>query len=77
MYYIINKTTKQTLTSTTWDDDLINNLLDDDMDIIVVSTYSNTIKIPYVDTELHNHGLTRSGYEWSWKEYPLPAALTP
>lgn len=68
MYYIINKTTNTHNTiegnyPMAW----IDSLLDKGDDIIVISTYSNTIKIPI--------GFNEEYGEYVWKEYNLPAEL--
>jgi hypothetical protein len=66
MYIIINKTTNKT----TYVEGSFPNLekdLNKGDDLIVVSLYSNTIKIPYID-------YTQNGYGenvWEWKEYRM------
>lgn len=66
MYYIINRTTNiTTKVSGGWPDlDPLLNLGDD---IIVISTYSNTIKVPFIESVEYNVNV------WEWKEYRLPA----
>lgn len=63
MYTIINNTQKKNYTS--YGDyplDLIEYMLNNGDDIIVISSYSNTIKIPVgLSTDIPG--------EWEWKEY--------
>lgn len=70
MYIIINKTNN---TSKTIEGNyplvLVDTLLDLNQDIIIISLYSNTIKIP-AGVEILND-IT----EFLWKEYPLPIEL--
>jgi hypothetical protein len=62
MYTIINKTQRKNFKFTDWPDDIIEYMLNNGDDIIVISTYSNTIKIPVgFGTEFKD--------EWEWKEY--------
>lgn len=67
MYIIINKTNK---TSKTIEGNyplvLVDTLLDLNQDIIIISLYSNTIKIP-AGVEILN-GIK----DYLWTEYPLP-----
>ena len=57
MYYIINKTTNQTTTHHgDWPN--LNEQLTNGEDIIVISVYSNTIKVPYMENDC-----------WEWKDY--------
>ena len=67
MYIIINKTQNKTTYREGNFPDVYEELQRGD-DIIIVSLYSNTIKIPYIDD-------TQNGYDetiWEWKEYKLP-----
>ena len=70
MYTIINKTDN---TSTNYTGNFPYNelldLLENDKDVIVISTYSNTIKIPYLDMDSNNHGKTKSSKNWAFKNY--------
>jgi hypothetical protein len=70
MYIIINKTNN---TTSTWEGNyplhLIENMLEHNEDIIIISSYSNTIKIPNGFEDLN--GIR----EYLWKEYPLPVDL--
>ncbi len=70
MYTVINKTTK---TSTNYKGNfpyrLLVELLENDNDIIVISTYSNTIKIPYLEMDSNNYGETKSSKDWLFKDY--------
>jgi hypothetical protein len=66
MYIIINKTTFKT----TYVEGSFPNLekdLNEGNDIIVVSLYSNTIKIPYIDHSQNGYGEN----VWEWKEYRM------
>jgi len=66
MYIIINKTTKKTTFHKGNFPNVYDKLNRGD-DIIIVSLYSNTIKIPYIDH-------TQNGYGenvWEWKEYEM------
>jgi hypothetical protein len=59
MYTIINKTQGKNFKLTgDWPSDIIEYMLNNGDDIIVISSYSNTIKVPvkYKD-------------EWLWKDY--------
>jgi len=60
MYILINKTTNTTTNHTNLPD--VDDLLNEGHDIIMISTYSNTVKIPYVE---ECNGIT----EWWWKDY--------
>ena len=70
MYTVINKTDK---TSTKYTGNFpyskLVDLLENDKDIIVVSTYSNTIKVPYLDMDSNNYGETKSSKDWLFKDY--------
>jgi hypothetical protein len=67
MYLIINKTTKETLSHKgNWPYSYVESLLDKDDDFIVISLYSNTVKIPCGYKELN------SIKDYQWKEFPLP-----
>jgi hypothetical protein len=69
MYIIINKThRKEFKIEGGWPDGLIEHMLNQGDDIIVISTYSNTIKIPIGLKDVSNV-LWRSDVEWEWKEY--------
>jgi hypothetical protein len=70
MYFIINKTQGLTFTHHgNYPGNMIDKMLEKGEDLIVVSTYSNTIKVP-IDSDTID-GVT----EWRWKEYPLPDNL--
>jgi hypothetical protein len=65
VYTIVNKTTKVTYTHTgNFPMSFVDSLLNADNDIIVISTYSNTIKVPQLVVE---NGETR----WEWTDYPF------
>ena len=70
MYTVINKTDN---TSTKYTGNFpyskLVELLENDKDIIVVSTYSNTIKVPYLDMDSNNYGETKSSKDWLFKDY--------
>ena len=65
MYKILNRTTGKIINvEGDWPDTLITKLLNEDNDIIVISFYSNTIKIPFeID------GVNTNDRDWNWKEY--------
>ena len=70
MYIVINKTEKNSTEYTgVFPYKELVELLENDNDIIVMSTYSNTIKIPYLDMDSNNHGQTKSSKDWLFKEY--------
>ena len=63
MYTIINKTKgKEFKLTGNWPSDIIEYMLNNGDDIIVISSYSNTIKIPV------GFGTEYEG-QWEWKEY--------
>ena len=64
MYIIINSTKKTTTTSKGGWRDLDEDLNNGD-DIIVISLYSNSIKVPYKQ-------VSRGIIEWEWNDYNLP-----
>lgn len=67
MYLIINNTLNTTtIIEGNYPSHLVNALLQLKQDIIIISSYSNTIKVPngYIEID----GII----EYSWKEYPLP-----
>ena len=71
MYLIINKTNNtNTQVFGAFPIVLLNRLLEEGNDLIVISTYSNTIKVPFIDKEFQSYE-TKSGYEWGFKDYPL------
>lgn len=62
MYVILNQTKrKQFVITGGWPGDIIDYMLNNDDDLIVISTYSNTIKIPVRTYD--------SKIRWDWKEY--------
>lgn len=66
MYIIINKT-KNTETKHIGNFPDVEQLLNNGDDIIIVSLYSNTIKIPYIDHSQNGYGENI----WEWKEYNM------
>ena len=63
MYKIVFSCGKRSITiEDNWPDDMIENFLKEGLDCIVISTYSNTIKIPYF-------GEDWTGKVVKWKEY--------
>lgn len=66
MYVIINKTQNKTVYKEGNFPDMYEELERGD-DIIIVSLYSNTIKIPYIDHEQNGYGENI----WEWKEYRM------
>jgi hypothetical protein len=70
MYIVINRTTRtNTNYLGTFPYDELIELLENDNDIIVMSKYSNTIKVPYLDTDSYNYGETKSNHNWTFKDY--------
>ena len=69
MYIIINRTSNtKTVVTGNWPDLLLTGLVHSGSDIIVISTYSNTIKVPR-RTELNGE------VEYEWVDYELPVRL--
>lgn len=69
MYLIINKTTNtNTKVVGSFPSALLDKLLEEGNDLIVISTYSNTIKIPFINKNFQSYE-TKSGYEWDFKDY--------
>ena len=64
MYIIVNRTTRQNTNHADWPHHRLIELLEKGDDLIVISKYSNTIKVPYY-TELN--GIV----EWRWDDYPF------
>ena len=65
MYTIINKTTGKNYSHIAhWPMMLLEYMLDNGDELIVISTFSNTIKIPVERVE---HGDGES--EWTWREF--------
>lgn len=67
MYKILNRTTG-TVTNVegNWPDALVTKLLNENNDIIVISLYSNTVKIPF-----EINGINTNDRDWDWKEYKM------
>jgi len=63
MYIIINKT-KQSCIKTTGHFPNLDKELDEGDRIIIISLYSNTIKVPY---NVEYNGVK----EWEWEDYPV------
>lgn len=65
MYIIHNKTKNTSIHHKgSWPDEFLEKQLNQGDKLIVISLYSNTIKIPY---ELNYHGIK----EWEWDDFPL------
>ena len=65
MYIIINKTKQSKLYQTgNWPMNLLEQMLDKGDRVIVISLYSNTIKVPYKE---EYNGIA----EWYWENYPM------
>ena len=63
MYQIINKTKNSIVNASgDWPIEQLEDMLNHGDKIIVISTYSNTIKVPRVDHEDN---------EWYWDSYPF------
>ena len=70
MYIIINNTTrKNTKVEGNFPSDLIIEMLEKGDDLIIISTYSNTIKIPYLEPDSNNYGETKSSQDRDFKDY--------
>ena len=70
MYIIINNTTrKNTKIEGSFPQDLVVEMLEKGDDLIIISTYSNTIKIPYLEPDSNNYGETKSSLDWAFKDY--------
>jgi len=66
MYKIVFSCGKRSITiEDNWPDDMIENFLKEGLDLIVISTYSNTIKIPYFEKDSYES----SKIIVKWKEY--------
>lgn len=75
MYIIINKTQRAEYKSEgAYPYEYVKYMLEAGDDLIIISLYSMTIKIPFVDKNYRNEEY-KSGYQWSMKEYPLPEYL--
>lgn len=71
MYTVINRTTKTTSTyKGNFPYGKLVSLLEDGNDLIVISSYSNTIKVPYLDEDSNNYNETKSSKDWLFKDYP-------
>lgn len=69
MYLIINRTTNtNTKVFGTFPVELLERLLEEGNDLIIISTYSNTIKVPFINKKFQSYE-TKSGYEWDFKDY--------
>ena len=67
MYKILNRATGiVTNVEGNWPDTLVTQLLTENNDIIVISLYSNTVKIPFEIV-----GNTTNDRDWDWKEYRM------
>lgn len=66
MYYIINRTKRTTVTHNgDWPLSYLDELLNQGDEVIVISTYSDTVKVPVKNYE--------DGYDWV--DYNLPTVL--
>ena len=65
MYYIVNKTKSKTIKyEGSFPSDFAERMLNNQEDLIIISTYSNTVNVPF-KTE---YGLDDG---WIWEEYPI------
>jgi hypothetical protein len=65
MYIIINKTKQSKIYQTgNWPMNLLEQMVDGGDKVIVISLYSNTIKVPYKE---EYNGIV----EWCWEDYPI------
>ena len=70
MYTVINRTKKERSQYVgTFPHREAVELLEAGNDIIVVSTYTNTIKVPFLDESTNNYGETKSSHDWLFKDY--------
>ena len=70
MYTIINRTTKENIQiSGDFPYRTLIEMLEKGDDLIVMSSYSRTIKVPYLDEDSNNHGQTKSSKDWLFKDY--------
>lgn len=68
MYIIINETTgKNFCRKGNFPTVEMERMLNNGEDVIIVSLYSNTIKIPYIDHSQNGYGEN----VWEWKEYKM------
>jgi len=65
MYLIINKTQNKTVKYLGNFPDMYEELERGDK-IIIISLYSNTIKVPFIEDVEYGENI------WSWEDYPLP-----
>lgn len=78
MYIIINKTKGINFKHEgSFPLDILEDMLEKDDDLIIISYYSNTIKVPYLNTDTNNHGQTKSSHDWDYKSYNLPFVALP
>ena len=68
MYIVINKTQNKALDIGGNFPDMYEELENGDK-IVIISTYSNTIKVPYI------HHVEYGENIWEWEEYKLPVEL--
>ena len=69
MYIVINNTTRERLTHEgNFPGNYLRDLLNKGDDVIVISLYSNTIKIPSKSDDIDNDTLEPM---WDWKDYSL------
>ena len=65
MYIIINKTRQSKIVHKgSWPGNYLEKMLDKGDKVIVISHYSNTIKVPY---SVECNGIK----EWEWEDYPF------
>lgn len=73
MYIIVNKTLGTEIKyQGNFPYDILIEMLESGNDLIVISTYSNTIKVPYLDEESYNYGETKSGKNWMFRDFNIP-----
>jgi hypothetical protein len=70
MYIVINRTKGTEIKyKGSFPYSLVVDLLENGDDLIVISTYSNTIKVPYLEEDGNNYGETKSHKDWAFKDY--------
>lgn len=69
MYIILNKSKNTTSTHVgDWPGDYLESLLNENQEVIVISLYSNTIKVPHPVKEYNK-------VWWEWTDYKFDSSL--
>jgi len=65
VYQVINRTANKIVNyKSVWPEGLLSILLEQGMDVIVISKYNKTIKVP---VKVEENGIV----SWEWKDYPM------